>query len=45
MYWYVHFVRTGMEQKIVQFINKQQGGNIFTPFIPMQEILFKKFGL
>lgn len=44
MYWYVLFVKAGKEKKIEQYLNKQLSIDVGTPFIPLQEILFRKSG-
>lgn len=44
MYWYVLFVRTGLEHKVEQFLKVQLDSEISMPFVPLQEILFKKAG-
>lgn len=45
MYWYVLFVQTGRERKIEQFLNKQLNTDECKPFIPLEEVLFKKSGI
>ena len=45
MYWYVLFVKAGKERKIEHYLNKLLNSSISTPFIPLQEILFKKAGI
>ncbi len=45
MYWYVLFVQTGREHKVESFLKEQLDLEIFFPFVPMQEILFKKAGM
>ena len=44
MYWYVFFVKAGKEKKIEQYLNKRLSQDVGTPFIPLQEILFRKSG-
>lgn len=41
MYWYVFFVRTGREQKVEQFLRERLDIDMFMPFVPLQECLFK----
>ena len=41
MYWYVLFARTCHEQKVERILKRQLDNNIFTPFIPMLELIFK----
>ncbi len=38
------FVQTGREHKVEQFLKEQLDSEIFLPFVPLQEILFKKDG-
>ncbi len=45
MFWYVLFVKTGREYKVEQFIKEQLDSEVFMPFVPLQEILFKKDGI
>lgn len=45
MYWYVLFIQTGREQKIEQFLRRQLNSDVCMPFIPLQELLFKKSGI
>lgn len=44
MYWYVLFVRTGWEQRIEQFLKERLDTNLFIPFVPLQETIFKIAG-
>lgn len=44
MYWYVLFVRTGREYMAEQFLKNRLDTNLFMPFIPMLETLFKISG-
>lgn len=44
MYWYVLFVQTGREHKVEQFLKERLDSVNFMPFVPLQEILFKKAG-
>lgn len=44
MYWYVLFVQTGREHKVEQLLKEQLESEVFIPFVPLQEILFKKDG-
>lgn len=44
MYWYVLFVKSGKERKVEQYLRKELNADISIPFIPLQEILFKKAG-
>jgi len=44
MYWYVLFIQTGREHKVEQLLKKQLESEVFIPFVPLQEILFKKDG-
>lgn len=41
MYWYVLFVRTGREQKVEKLLKKRLGTDVFVPFVPLYERLFK----
>lgn len=45
MFWYVLFVQTGSEYKVEKFLKKQLSTYNSVPFIPLQEILFKKSGV
>lgn len=45
MYWYVLFVKSGKERKVEEFLSKQLNEEISLPFIPLQEILFRKAGI
>lgn len=45
MYWYILFVKTGREQKVEQFLKKRLDTDIFFPFIPLAERLFKISGI
>lgn len=45
MYWYVLFVQTGKEKKIEEILTKQLSAKNGIPFIPKEEILFKKSGI
>ncbi|HEY9062624.1 MAG TPA: antiterminator LoaP [Pseudobacteroides sp.] len=44
MYWYVLFVLTGQEQKVKQILGKQLNGNLFQPFVPLHEQIFRSLG-
>lgn len=44
MYWYVLFIKTGRESYIERFLKKLLDPDIFMPFIPMHETLFKISG-
>ncbi|MEN2777205.1 antiterminator LoaP [Acetivibrio clariflavus] len=44
MYWYVLFVKAGKERKVEQYLRKQLNPDISIPFIPLQEILFRRSG-
>lgn len=41
MYWYVLFTMTGREDKVEQLLRKRLDSDVFTPFIPMLETVFK----
>lgn len=45
MYWYVLFVRTGQEQRVERLLKVQLDTDVFMPFIPLNERLFKKSGI
>jgi len=45
MYWYILFVQTGKEKKIEKLIKRQLDNEVCMPFIPLQEILFRKSGV
>ncbi len=42
MYWYVLFVKAGKERKVEQYLKKQLNAEAGIPFIPLQEILFRR---
>lgn len=44
MYWYVLFVRTGQEEKVKEYLRERLDSNVFTPFVPLQEIILKISG-
>ncbi len=44
MYWYVFFVKTGKEYKVVQYLKDRLDQNVFMPFVPLEERLFKTAG-
>jgi len=41
MYWYVLFVRTGSEYKVEQFLKVVMDTDLYMPFIPLYERIFK----
>ncbi len=41
MFWYVLFTMTGREEKVKQLLVNQLDKNIYKPFIPMLETVFK----
>lgn len=45
MYWYVLFTRTGREHKVEILLKEWLNTNLFVPFIPLHEILFKISGV
>ncbi|WP_027631046.1 antiterminator LoaP [Ruminiclostridium cellobioparum] len=45
MYWYILFVRTGRELKVEQFLRERLDSDIFNPFVPLQQFLFKTKGI
>jgi len=45
MYWYVIFVLTGREYKVEWFLKERLDADLFTPFIPLHECIFKKKGI
>jgi transcriptional antiterminator NusG len=44
MYWYVLFVKASKERKVEQYLKKQLSTEEGMPFIPLQEILFRRAG-
>lgn len=44
MCWYVLFARTGREHKVEQFLIKQLDSDLFEPFVPLSETIFKTSG-
>lgn len=44
MYWYVLFVKAAKERKVEQFLSKNLNTEVSIPFIPLQEILFRRAG-
>ena len=45
MFWYVLFVKAGKERKVEQYLMKQLDKEECIPFIPQQEILFRRSGV
>ena len=44
MYWYVLFTRTGREEKVEQLLKERLDTDVFVPFVPLHERLFKISG-
>lgn len=44
VYWYILYVRTGREEKVEQFLKKRMDTDVFIPFVPLHERLFKTSG-
>lgn len=44
MYWYILFTRTGREEKVQMLLKRRLDAEVFMPFIPMLETLFKISG-
>ena len=44
MFWYILFVRTGNEYQVEQLLKKRLDGDMFKPFVPIHESLFKSVG-
>ncbi|ACL75223.1 antiterminator LoaP [Ruminiclostridium cellulolyticum] len=44
MYWYVLFVRTGREENVKKLLSKRLDKDLFLPFVPLNERIFKKAG-
>lgn len=44
MYWYVLFVKANKERKVEKYLKKQLSADEGIPFIPLQEILFRRSG-
>ncbi|TYQ17903.1 UNVERIFIED_CONTAM: transcriptional antiterminator NusG [Acetivibrio alkalicellulosi] len=44
MYWYVIFVQTGREYRVEEILRGQLDSEVFTPFVPLQEMIFRKGG-
>lgn len=44
MFWYVIFSKTGSEEKVQRRLNSQLNGELFSPFVPRLETIFKKDG-
>lgn len=44
MYFYVLFVRTGQEYKVEQLLKERLERDLFVPFIPLHEKIFKAYG-
>lgn len=42
--WYILFTRTGQEEKVEHLLKKQLDNNLFSPFIPMLQTIFKCSG-
>lgn len=45
MYWYVLFVRTGKEHTVEKFLKERLDAEVFMPFVPLHERLFKMHGI
>ncbi|OQA17016.1 MAG: hypothetical protein BWY64_02301 [bacterium ADurb.Bin363] len=45
MYWYVLFVRTGREHRVEHLLKETLDNNVFMPFVPLLEVVFKKAGV
>ncbi len=45
MYWYVLFVRTGREERVQKLLKRSLDNDLFLPFVPLQESIFKKAGI
>lgn len=45
MYWYVIFVQTGRERKVLKLLEKHLDTSTFVPFIPFHERIFKNSGI
>ena len=45
MYWYILFVRTGRERKVEQFLKERLDAEMFVPFVPLLELVFKRSGV
>ena len=45
MYWYILFVRTGREQKVEQLLIEKLDTDLFIPFVPVHERIFKIGGV
>ena len=43
-YWYVLFVKTGSEERVVRLIKRDLNGDEFFPFIPKKECIFRRQG-
>ena len=44
MFWYIFFVRTRSEYQVEQIFKRRLDTEIFRPFVPIQERLFKRAG-
>lgn len=45
LYWYIFFVRTGRENIVEKLLKEYLDPSTFTPFIPLQENIFKTRGI
>ena len=45
MYWYVLFVRSGREEKVERLLKSRLDKDLFYPFVPLHERIFKKAGV
>lgn len=45
MYWYILYVRSGREYKVEQFLKKSLYSEMFAPFVPLNELVFKRSGV
>lgn len=44
MFWYVFYVRIGSEFQVEQLLKKRLDVDVFRPFVPIHEMLFKSAG-
>lgn len=45
MYWYVLFVRAGREKRVEKILSDRLNTEVFIPFVPMLETIFKTAGI
>ncbi|MCL2717823.1 MAG: antiterminator LoaP [Lachnospiraceae bacterium] len=44
LYWYVLFVRTGAEERVVKHLTNELGSDSYLPFVPQKTCIFRRQG-